>query len=1167
MNRQRIAELFDQAIEIAPENLEAWLTEHCGDDTALRAQLQHLLRADAKAADFMEVPPPMIAAVAASASSASVETPGVFGVYRVLRSLGTGGMGEVWLAERSDGEFEQRVAIKQLAYPTPGLLQRFRQERQILARLEHPNIARLLDGGVDASGAPYLVMEYVEGMPITEYVRAHAVDLRACLRLFLRVCDGVQYAHQNLIVHRDLKPSNIFVSTDGVPKLLDFGIAKVLATTDEAAATQTAARLLTPDYAAPEQFSGGAITTATDVYALGVVLYQLLADTRPPRRAGDAANSTIEPPPPSVALDRTTGDAGARRRALRGDLDRIALTALAAEPQRRYASAEALANDIRLYLDGRPIAARSDSAWYRLRKYAGRNRYVLAAATIAFAVCLGATFVSLHQASRALDQAQRAEAVRQFLVDIFSQVNPDENHGQPITASLLLQKSEQRLTDAPMADDLRADLTTLMGTFYWKLADDVAAERTLTKVPALAEHGKVPDLITARSLAALARVELDMRKTDSAYAHAASAQTLALRAGTEGADVANNAAHLLATLSLQRDGPEHAAAMLHDLLSADRVAHGDSQMVVDDLTFLGSVLHSLSRYDEAESALQEAIAKSRALNGPYHTSVAFALVNLGMTRLERGDYAGADQAFNECLALIERFFGKESVRGSIVRSHLLESALLQGQMEASLPALLIVQDEARAQQAARPDHVMGTTAHLGDAYLGLGRMQDAETAYRQTASASSAGTASWAVVALKGLGDTLQQQGRYDEAETAYRSATTTRHELRFPGSHGLNSARAALGNNMRLQHRFAEALSEVSAADRAVDTAIDSQDPIVATIKAQLAEAQLDAGDARQAQATATAALAIARHVLPTKNWQLGTALFALARTELALGHATKAEPLLREALAVRSPPHPANDPRVLEVKAALVNVLAAQNKKDEAAALRAEIEPLQRASPSPHAVDLLAFGEKLTMRGESVQVQGANPLTIHGSFYVGPALVRAEDVPGSGSTQPDVPQQIVASHGTGGACLIADLNFKGIPELGNQCQADLDCTKAIPQKYTGDYTDENNNKKTRGWHSYCVAGTCWTRPGPQGSHCWISAIHNGGNPWSTGSHQFGPPAVSTSVYTIADMYRELAIEGSVKWRIHTCLNGSGITSDNTACKDSIGLRLVENGPIYSVP
>ena len=477
MNRDRVAELFGQALDLPVEERGTWIADACGTDTSLRAELERLLRADARAGEFMEHPPALIAA-AMDASVNGADSLPQFGQWRTLRKIGSGGMGEVWLAERDDGEFEQRVAIKQLSYPTPGLMQRFRQERQILARLEHPNIARLIDGGMTADASPYLVMDYVDGVPITQYAREQNLSLRARLQLFLQVCSAVQYAHQNLVVHRDLKPSNILVGTDGAPKLLDFGIAKVLATTDAAAQTQTAARLLTPDYAAPEQFDGGAITTATDVYALGVVLYELLVGSRPKRDARLTARASVaDVTAPSAALDRTTGDAGKRRRELRGDLDRITLTALAAEQQRRYPSVEALAADLQRYLQGRPIAARGDSAMYRLRKFVRRNRWTVATAVFVFAVCIAATVISLQQARNALEQATRAQAVRAFLVGVFKQASPDQNKGKSITAHELLDAGAMQLAenkeDPP---DVKADLTEVIAGLYADIGDDERAQ-------------------------------------------------------------------------------------------------------------------------------------------------------------------------------------------------------------------------------------------------------------------------------------------------------------------------------------------------------------------------------------------------------------------------------------------------------------------------------------------------------------------------------------------------------------------------------------------------------------------------------------------------------------------------------------------------------------------
>ncbi|HEX6834725.1 MAG TPA: serine/threonine-protein kinase, partial [Rudaea sp.] len=300
----RLARLFEEAVDLPSREHAAFIAERCADSPSLAADLDRMLRADAGSGDFLERP--LVVAERRwldDADDADAE-PRCFGPYRLLRPLGQGGMGEVYLAERSDGAFEQRVALKLLPHPTPGLMRRFRQERQILAHLEHPNIARLLDGGLGENQVPYFAMEYVEGEPVTAYARRHALDARAIVRLVLGICDAVRYAHRNLVVHRDLKPSNILVDGNGTPKLLDFGIAKVLQSAPRSDATQTVARAFTPDYAAPEQIRGEAVTTATDVYALGVVLFELLAGSKPyavDRNASpEQAILDVQAPPPST---------------------------------------------------------------------------------------------------------------------------------------------------------------------------------------------------------------------------------------------------------------------------------------------------------------------------------------------------------------------------------------------------------------------------------------------------------------------------------------------------------------------------------------------------------------------------------------------------------------------------------------------------------------------------------------------------------------------------------------------------------------------------------------------------------------------------------------------------------------------------------------------------
>jgi serine/threonine-protein kinase len=442
MDNERLDALFAEAVTVPAAERARWLDAHCSDDPELRRELERLLAADAIADGVLERAPELLADSMADA----VDVPQRFGIWRVTGALGAGGMGEVWLAERDDGEFRQRAAIKQVAWPTPGLLRRFRAERQILAALEHPGIARLIDGGVDDNGRPWLAMEYVEGVPITQWVRERRLNVRATVELLLRIGDAVQFAHRNLVVHSDIKPSNILVA-DGTPKLLDFGIAKVLAQ-DDTEHTRTLAQLLTPDYAAPELLAGEAITTSVDVYALGVLLYELLSGNRPYRLkalGGASALTGADIKPPSAAVDKTLPDAKARKRTLHGDLDRIVLTAMARKPARRYASVEALASDLRRWLHGRPVAARGEHAWYRFGKFVARNRVTVGLGSAAALALIATSIFALWQAhqahlqaGQARIQADNADAVKAFMVGVFSSADPGEHAGIGPNARALL---------------------------------------------------------------------------------------------------------------------------------------------------------------------------------------------------------------------------------------------------------------------------------------------------------------------------------------------------------------------------------------------------------------------------------------------------------------------------------------------------------------------------------------------------------------------------------------------------------------------------------------------------------------------------------------------------------------------------------------------------------
>ncbi|HKO56515.1 MAG TPA: serine/threonine-protein kinase, partial [Thermoanaerobaculia bacterium] len=377
-----VRELFHACVELPPHDRAALLD---GADETLKAEVTSLLDEHDAAGGFLDQ---SVWELAAQQERATI------GPYRVVRMLGEGGMGSVFLAARDDEQFEQRVAIK-LVRGGHAMLRRFRQERQILAALEHPNIARLLDGGATADGLPYLVMEYVEGTPIDAYCAGLPIAQR--LRLFLQLCDAVQYAHRNLVIHRDIKPANVLVTADGVPKLLDFGIAK-LTSSVEPRADATVTRLMTPDYASPEQLFGKPVTTATDVYSLGVLLFELLTGTRP--FVGKARTGDSEVPRPSSV---------ARVRGLRGDLDRILLMALEPDPLQRYGSVEKFADDIRAHLDGHPVSARGASFVYRATKFVRRNK-LMAGAAAAAVIFATLSFAAIVREKRVAER--RFEQVR-----------------------------------------------------------------------------------------------------------------------------------------------------------------------------------------------------------------------------------------------------------------------------------------------------------------------------------------------------------------------------------------------------------------------------------------------------------------------------------------------------------------------------------------------------------------------------------------------------------------------------------------------------------------------------------------------------------------------------------------------------------------------------------
>jgi serine/threonine protein kinase/tetratricopeptide (TPR) repeat protein len=476
---RRLEALFDQARTLSPDDRSRFLDEACAGDAAMRAEVERLLSANDRAGDFISAP--AINHIAGAGHDHDSMIGRAFGPYRVESEIARGGMGAVYLAQRADGEFEQRAALKVIkrGMDTDLVLKRFRAERQILATLEHPNIARLLDGGSTEDGRPYFLMEYIEGQSIDDFAEARKLGVRDRLALFLSVCDAVQYAHQHLIVHRDIKPGNILVTPEGVPKLLDFGIAKALDPDDDApTGTITGARIMTPEYASPEQIEGRQATVTSDVYSLGVVLYRLLTGgspyrltSRDPIMIAEAVRTT-EPSKPSMAVEQVPR----LRQALRGDLDTIVLMALRKEPERRYRSVRELADDIRRHLAGEPVRARSDGVGYRVSKFVQRHRTPVVASVVTAGVLALGLGIAAWRWPRATTHTGALAPRDRVLVADFADHTGDSTLAAAVSDAVRVDLTQSSFVQLLSAREIRSGLARMARSPDVALDDSLARE-------------------------------------------------------------------------------------------------------------------------------------------------------------------------------------------------------------------------------------------------------------------------------------------------------------------------------------------------------------------------------------------------------------------------------------------------------------------------------------------------------------------------------------------------------------------------------------------------------------------------------------------------------------------------------------------------------------------
>ena len=695
---QRIKMVFEQALDLVPDQRPAFLVQTCGDDSELQQLVQAMLEADLNPPSLLQAQPESLASILNSAHSTLPES---IGPYRILTLLGHGGMGTVYLAERKDIDKQVALKVVRAGLTTTG---RLLKERRILARLEHPHIAQLLDAGVAPmstlpdgvpyDGVPYFVMEYVAGVSITEYCDQEQLSIEKRLRIFQTVCEAVQYAHQNLIVHRDIKPSNILVKADGMVKLLDFGIAKLLEDDEDPdqALTQTGMRVMTPAYASPEQVQGQTITTASDVYSLGILLYEVLTGHRPyeiktsdpvsvvrivceqePERPSTVVTQSVEirhsdgttetQPPELLSQIRGTNVEKLRRR-LQGDLDIMILKALEKEPSRRYSSAEAFLEDIRRHLAGLPVTAQPATLGYRMRKLIQRHRWrVVAAASalVALSVGLGAAAWQAQVARTERDVAraerEKAEQVSSFLVDLLKEAAPGNAQGDALKAYQLLDQGlewAQELEDQP---ELKARLLTEMGRVYESMGQNEQAGRLHREAWTLFENvfGPVHPKV-AYSISDWAIVHINQghyKKADSLLQIALTRMRRFEDTEQDGvAAVLNN----LGWANLDIGNYEQATSYFREALDIWEQIAPESEAWAKTMSNLASALTRLGNYEEGIEVSRTSLNAQRKHYARPHPDLVQALNNFAFLLYRQGHYDEAESIHREAFAMRQEIY-------------------------------------------------------------------------------------------------------------------------------------------------------------------------------------------------------------------------------------------------------------------------------------------------------------------------------------------------------------------------------------------------------------------------------------------------------------------------------------------------------------------------------
>jgi serine/threonine-protein kinase len=807
---ERIQAIFHEAVALPPGERRGYVETAAGSDRELIAEVLAAVEEDERGSPLLDAGVGRLAAPLLDGAQSALDQ---IGPYRFVRVLGEGGMGTVFLADRLDLGTQAAIKILRDAWLSPSRRQRFAAEQRTLAALNHPGIARLFDAGVLSDGTPWIVMEYVDGVPITDYCQTRHASLEERLRLFRSVCDAVQFAHRHLVIHRDLKPSNILVTAEGGVKLLDFGIAKQLAETEsDVDLTRTGMRPMTPAYAAPEQLRGEPIGVHTDVYSLGALLYELVSGRRPfevsAHLSPDAVAAVLDKEPPLPS--------GARKIS---DLDVLVLTAIRPDPARRYSSVEALIRDVEHYQRGEALDARADAVGYRIAKFARRHWRPLTAAAATLAVVIGVvTFYTIRLAAArdtAVLQATRTERIQDLLLGLFTGGDETAAPSEDLRVKTLLDRGVQEADALRGEPAVRAEMHATLGTIYRRLGDFAKSDSLLTR--ALDERRQLTGAGSAEESDVLLRQAL--LRSDQAQFN--DAEKLA-RQGLE---------------SLQRIDPSSAAVAkayttLGEILIergqyADAVKALDESirlhtaLGVEDADYATTLRQQVNAYfymgklDIADETGRRTLEMTRRVSGERHALVAEDLINLGAIQTERGKYTDSERYYREALAISESWFGKDHYQTASTLTQLGRSLVYQKRFDEG--AVVLQRALAIQERVFGPDHprVASAVNDLGNIAVQTGRLDDAEAAftrmgniYRKTYGAKHFLIAT----ATSNLGGVFIARKDYKRAEALYRAAVAMYTETQSPDHLNTGIARIKLGRALLRQQRYGDAETELLA-------------------------------------------------------------------------------------------------------------------------------------------------------------------------------------------------------------------------------------------------------------------------------------------------------------------------------------------------------------------